>query len=98
MFYTLIELSETFTNKKKKIASENKLFKSLNIITIESSYRQCNFASHTLARWSLECNFFGYFNVGNSPSCFVSVVRGETGWSIQFGFLLGFVCFNVNIF
>ena len=47
--------------------------------------RQCNYASHSLARWSFDCNFFGSFDVNNNPSCFVLVVsrRSKTDGSCR---------------
>ena len=37
----------------------------------------CNVASHSLAKWSLACNFFGSFDFGNNPPSFVSIIQGE---------------------
>ena len=34
-------------------------------------------APHSLAKWSLACNFFGSLDVGNSPLSIVSVIQGE---------------------
>ena len=34
-------------------------------------------APHSPAKWSLGCNFFGSFDVGNSPPSIVSVIQGE---------------------
>ena len=36
--------------------------------------RLCNTAAHTLAKWSLSCNFFGPFDFGNCPACFSSII------------------------
>ena len=33
--------------------------------------------THSLAMWSLACNFFGSFGWGSWLPCFVSVVREE---------------------
>ena len=33
--------------------------------------------AHVLAKWSLSNSYFGSFDVGLGPSCFVSVVRAE---------------------
>ncbi|KAK9988528.1 hypothetical protein SO802_028767 [Lithocarpus litseifolius] len=37
----------------------------------------CNMAPHSLAKWSLACNFFSSFDLGNNPPSFVSVVQKE---------------------
>ena len=39
--------------------------------------RDANVAAHVLAKWSLSNSYFGSFDVGLGPSCFVSVVRAE---------------------
>ena len=39
--------------------------------------RDANVAAHALAKWSLSNSYFGSFDVGLGPSCFVSVVRAE---------------------
>ena len=39
--------------------------------------REANVAARVLAKWSLSNNYFGSFDVGLGPSCFVSVVRAE---------------------
>ena len=39
--------------------------------------RNANVAAHVLAKWSLSNSYFGSFDVGLGPSCFVSVVRAE---------------------
>ena len=39
--------------------------------------RLCNMTSHSLAKWSLTCNFFGSFDFDNSPPSFVSIIQGE---------------------
>ena len=39
--------------------------------------RLCNMAPHALAKWSLTCNFFGSFDVGNNLPSFVSIIQGE---------------------
>ena len=39
--------------------------------------REANVAAHVLAKWSLSNSYFGSFDVGLGPSCFVSVVRAE---------------------
>ena len=39
--------------------------------------REANVAAHVLAKWSLSNNYFGSFDVGLGPPCFVSVIRVE---------------------
>ena len=39
--------------------------------------REANVAAHVLAKWSLSNNYFGSFDVGLGPSCFVSIIRDE---------------------
>ena len=39
--------------------------------------RDANVAAHVLAKWSLSNSYFGSFDVGLGPSCFISVVRAE---------------------
>ena len=39
--------------------------------------RDANVAAHVIAKWSLSNCYFGSFDVGLGPSCFVSVVRAE---------------------
>ena len=39
--------------------------------------REANVAAHVLAKWSLSNNYFGSFDVGLGPPCFVSVIRAE---------------------
>ena len=39
--------------------------------------RLANMAAHSLAKWSLTCNFFGFFDWGSCPFCFASVIRRE---------------------
>ena len=39
--------------------------------------RNENVAAHVLAKWSLSNSYYGSFDVGLGPSCFVSVVRAE---------------------
>ena len=48
----------------------------------------CNMASHSLAKWSLVCNFFGSFDFDNSPPSFVSIIQGEVCLPVQFVFSL----------
>ena len=45
-------------------------------------------APHSLAKWSLACNFFGSFDVGNNPPSFVSIIQGEACLLVQFVFSL----------
>ena len=40
--------------------------------------RLCNAATHSLTKWSLFCNFFGPFDIGNSPACFSSIILEES--------------------
>ena len=37
--------------------------------------RLANVVAHTLATWSLKCNVFGSFDLGNCLSCFEYVIR-----------------------
>ena len=39
--------------------------------------REANVAAHVLAKWSLSNNYFGSFDVGLGPPCFVSIIRAE---------------------
>ena len=39
--------------------------------------RLANMAAHSLAKWSLACNFFGFFDWGSCPLCFASVIKKE---------------------
>ena len=39
--------------------------------------RLANMAAHSLAKWSLACNFFGSFDWGSYPLCFASVIKKE---------------------
>ena len=39
--------------------------------------RLANMATHSLAKWSLACNFFGSFDWGSCPLCFASVIKKE---------------------
>ena len=39
--------------------------------------REANVAAHVLAKWSLSNNYFGSFDVGLGPPCFVSVIRAK---------------------
>ena len=39
--------------------------------------REANVAAHVLAKWSLSNSYFGSFDVGLGPSCFVSIIRDE---------------------
>ena len=39
--------------------------------------REANVVAHVLAKWSLSNNYFGSFDVGLGPPCFVSVIRAE---------------------
>ncbi|KAK9984384.1 hypothetical protein SO802_033909 [Lithocarpus litseifolius] len=39
--------------------------------------REANVVAHVLAKWSLSNNYFGSFDVGLEPPCFVSVIRAE---------------------
>ena len=39
--------------------------------------REANVATHVLAKWSLSNNYFGSFDVGLGPPCFVSVIRAK---------------------
>ena len=41
---------------------------------VEWAPRLCNAAAHSLAKWSLSCNYFGLFDIGNSPACFSSII------------------------
>ena len=45
-------------------------------------------APHSLANWSLACNFFGSFDVGNNPLSFISVIQGEACLFVLFVFSL----------
>ncbi|KAL0013555.1 hypothetical protein SO802_000624 [Lithocarpus litseifolius] len=38
---------------------------------------EANVATHVLAKWSLSNNYFGSFDVGLGPPCFVSIIRAE---------------------
>ena len=40
--------------------------------------RLCNQDAHSLAKWSLSCNFFGSFGSGFCPDCLSSVVVRES--------------------
>ena len=39
--------------------------------------RLANMAAHSLAKWSLACNFFGSFDWGSCPLCFAFVIKKE---------------------
>ena len=39
--------------------------------------RLANMATHSLAKWSLACNFFDSFDWGSCPLCFASVIKKE---------------------
>ena len=45
-------------------------------------------APHSLAKWSLAYNFFGSFDVSNSPLSFISVIQGEACLFVLFVFSL----------
>ena len=42
--------------------------------------RLANMAAHSLAKWSLTCNFFGSFDWDSCPPCFASVIRKEASF------------------
>ena len=46
--------------------------------------RLANMAAHSLAKWSLTCNFFGSFDWGSCPPYFASVVREEASLWLYF--------------
>ena len=51
--------------------------------------REANVAAHVLVKWSLSNNYFGSFDVGLAPPCFVSIIRAEAlSLPIQFCFFL----------
>ena len=39
--------------------------------------RLANMTAHSLAKWSLACNFFGSFDWGSCPHCFAAVIKKE---------------------
>ena len=43
-------------------------------VSVCSVLRLCSVASHSLAKWSLACNFFGSFHFGKNPPSFVSII------------------------
>ena len=58
----------------------------MQILLSTSSYvfvswvpKLANMATHSLAKWSLSCNFFGSFDIGCCSPCFDFVVWGEAG-------------------
>ena len=61
-------------HSKFKISSFQFLILSFNWVV-----REANEAAHFFAKWCLLCKFFGSFDLGNSPSCFVDVIRREAG-------------------
>ena len=64
------------------------MFQSSTKVSVCWVPRLCNMAPHSLAKWSLACNFFGSFDVGNNPPSFVSVIQGEACLLVQFVFSL----------
>ncbi|XP_030963966.1 uncharacterized protein LOC115985138 [Quercus lobata] len=57
-----------------------------DVLALKSNFSNCSFswvareanvAAHVLAKWSLSNNYFGSFDVGLGPPCFVSVIRAE---------------------
>ena len=38
---------------------------------------EANVAAHVLAKWFLSNNYFGSFDVGLGPPCFVFIIRAE---------------------
>ena len=57
-----------------------------NVLALKMNFSNCSFswvardanvAAHVLAKWSLSNCYFGSFDVGLGPPCFVSVIRAK---------------------
>ena len=77
--HLLNDLAEHPPWKFWSLCSELRSFLSvLDKVSVMWVPRQCNAAAHTLAKWSLSCNFFGPFDFGNCPTCFSSIILEES--------------------
>ena len=76
----LINPSQTSPRRiRSKVMEMQILLSTSSYVFVSWVPRLANMAAHSLAKWSLSCNFFGSFDIGYCPPCFASIVWGEAG-------------------
>ena len=64
---------------RSKVMEMQVLLYALSNVFVSWVPRLANMATHSLAKWSLSCNFFGSFDTSCCPPNFASVVWDEAG-------------------
>ena len=76
----LINPSQTSPRRiRSKVMEMQILLSTSSYVFVSWVPRLANMVAHSLAKWSLSCNFFGSFDIGCCSPCFASVVWGEAG-------------------